>query len=44
MAVTPPPTAPLVPKSRAQEWREQLERAMEEARRARESGEKKPGE
>lgn len=33
------PTAP-VPKSRAQEWREQLERALEEARRAREKGER----
>ena len=43
-ASVPTPPAPLVPKSRAQEWREQLERAMEEARRAREGGEKKPGE
>jgi hypothetical protein len=33
-AITPAPPAPLVPKSRAQEWREQLERAMEEARKA----------
>ncbi len=30
------PPAPLVPKSRAQEWREQLERALEEARKAKE--------
>jgi hypothetical protein len=30
------PPAPLVQKSRAQEWREQLERAMEEARKAKE--------
>ncbi|MCX7837949.1 MAG: putative DNA binding domain-containing protein [Anaerolineae bacterium] len=38
-AIAPaPPTSP-VPKSRAQEWREQLERALEEARRAREKGE-----
>jgi len=36
MAMSPAQTAPLVPKSRAQEWREQLERAMEEARKARE--------
>ncbi|MEW5720098.1 MAG: RNA-binding domain-containing protein, partial [Chloroflexota bacterium] len=35
-AIVPTPPAPLVPKTRAQEWREQLERAMEEARRARE--------
>jgi hypothetical protein len=43
-AMVPTPPAPLAPKSRAQEWREQLERAMEEARKARESGEKKTGE
>jgi len=34
-AVVPAPPAPLVPKSRAQAWREQLDRAMEEARKAR---------
>lgn len=34
------PQAPLVPKSRAQEWREQLERAMEEARKAKEREQK----
>lgn len=34
--IVPAPPAPLVPKTRAQEWREQLERAMEQARRARE--------
>lgn len=38
-ALVPTPPAPLVPKTRAQEWREQLERAMEEARRARDKGE-----
>jgi len=38
-AIVPASPAPLVPKTRAQEWREQLERAMEEARRAREKGE-----
>ncbi|MCX7841439.1 MAG: hypothetical protein N2559_18560, partial [Anaerolineae bacterium] len=35
-AIAPAPPASPVPKSRAQEWREQLERALEEARRARE--------
>jgi len=35
-AIVPTPPAPLVAKTRAQEWREQLERAMEEARKARE--------
>jgi hypothetical protein len=40
-AIAPVPPAPLVPKSRAQAWREQLDRAMEEARKARE---KNPGE
>jgi len=35
-AITPAPPASLAPKSRAQEWREQLERALEETRRARE--------
>jgi hypothetical protein len=34
-ALAPAASSPLVPKSRAQEWREQLERALEEARRAR---------
>lgn len=38
-AIAPAPPASPVPKSRAQEWREQLERALEEARRARERGE-----
>ncbi|MBI5032409.1 MAG: putative DNA binding domain-containing protein [Chloroflexi bacterium] len=36
-AVVPAPESQLVPKSRAQTWREQLNRAMEEARRAREN-------
>ncbi|MCI0475926.1 MAG: putative DNA binding domain-containing protein [Anaerolineales bacterium] len=39
-AIVPTPPAPLVPKTRAQEWREQLERAMEEARKAREGAPK----
>ena len=36
-AVVPAAPAPLVPKSRAQAWREQLERALAEARAAREA-------
>ncbi len=36
-AGVPAPQAPLVPKSRAQEWREQLERAIDAAKKARET-------
>ncbi len=43
MPIAPAQPAPLVPKSRAQAWREQLDRAMEEARRAREEAEKGKG-
>jgi hypothetical protein len=40
VAIVPAPESAPVPKSRAQEWREQLDRAMAEARAAREATEK----
>ncbi len=43
-SVVPAPQAPLVPRTRAQAWREQLDRAMEDARKAREAEEKAKGE